>query len=124
MRPFITWTKDQMAVAIQVARAALGAAPTLFDTTSPFLNMNNAGMPRTPSMAGLSGFSSTLIYTILILPPYSADSSSTAGPIWRHGPHNSAHKSTITGTLDLRTSASKVASVTAMVAMIVIPMDE
>ena len=27
---------------------ALGAAPVRFDTTSPPLNMNSAGMPRTP----------------------------------------------------------------------------
>jgi hypothetical protein len=100
---------------IQFASAALGAAPTLFDTTWPSLNRNSAGMPRTPRTAGLSGFSSTLTFTILTLPAYSAASSSSAGPIWRQGPHHSAQKSTTTGMADLRTSASKVASVTATV---------
>ena len=51
--------------------------------------------------------------TARILSPYSNASSSMSGAIIRQGPHQGAQKSTSTGTGDLRTSSSKVASVTA-----------
>ena len=46
----------------------------------------------------------------------SAAISSRIGATCRHGPHHSAQKSTITGLSLLRTSASKVASVTDLIA--------
>src|SRR5690606_4399332 len=72
---------DQTDSSIQDFSEALGAAPMRFDTTSPPLNMNSAGMPRTPSEAGVSGLSSTFTFTTLMRPAYSSDSSSSAGPI-------------------------------------------
>ena len=42
-----------------------------FETTSPSLNMNSVGMPRTPNWAGRSGFSSMLTLAILMLASYS-----------------------------------------------------
>ena len=48
----------------------------------------------------------------LILVPYSAASSSMSGAIILQGPHQGAQKSTSTGTEDLRTFSSQVASVT------------
>ena len=50
--------------------------------------------------------------TALIFEPYSAASSSMSGAIIRQGPHQGAQKSTSTGTDDLRTFSSQVASVT------------
>ena len=47
----------------------------------------------------------------------SSESSSRIGPICLQGPHHSAQKSTTTGTSELRTSSSKLASVTATVAI-------
>src|SRR4051794_30512540 len=70
-------------------------------------------MPVTRYCDGTSGFSSTLSLTMSILSPCSAPISARIGATWRHGPHHSAQKSTRTGLSDLRTSASKSASVTA-----------
>src|SRR5210317_526179 len=104
---------------IHASSAALGAAPARFDTTWPSLKMNRAGMPRTPSCDAICCCESTSTLTTLIWPSMSVDSSSRTGPIILHGPHHSAQKSTTTGTSDLMTSASKVASVTATVAIVV-----
>jgi hypothetical protein len=46
--------------------------------------------------------------------------SSRIGPTARHGPHHSAQKSTKTGVLLFKTSASKVAVVTLLVAILVL----
>src|SRR5881409_2915819 len=70
-------------------------------------------MPLTRYVEGVTGFSSTFIFTKVILSPCSAASSSRIGATWRHGPHHSAQKSTSTGLSDLRTSTSKLSSVTA-----------
>src|SRR6056297_81391 len=105
----------QMLSSIQLCSAALGAAPARFDTTSPSLKMNNAGMPRMPSWVAVLGLESTSTLATLILPPISSDSSSRAGPICLQGPHHSAQKSTTTGISEFFTSASKVSSVTATV---------
>src|ERR1700743_1449619 len=72
------------------------------------------GMPRTPYFVGTCGFSSMLILAMVILPSSSADNSSSAGAIMRHGPHHSAQKSTSTGFLESRTSAWNEASDTLM----------
>ena len=61
----------------------------------------------------MAGLASTSTLTNLTLSPKSVATSSTIGAIWRQGPHHSAQKSMTTGTSDLRTSSSKVASVTA-----------
>ena len=106
-----------MELSIQSFKAALGAAPVLFEITAPSLNKNKAGIPLTPSWDGEFGFSSTLTLTIFIFSPYSSESSSNDGPIILHGPHHSAQKSTTTGVLDLVTSDSNVSSVTAIVAI-------
>src|SRR5207249_5320098 len=55
--------------------------------------------------------SSTLSLPTLALPAYSDAMVSMVGPIWRHGPHHSAQKSTSTGSGDLSTSLSNAASV-------------
>ena len=49
-----------MELSIQSFKAALGAAPVLFESTAPSLNKNKAGIPLTPSCDGEFGFSSTL----------------------------------------------------------------
>src|SRR6056297_2916797 len=108
-------SENQMLSSIQPFRAALGAAPVLFDTTWPSLKMKSDGMPRTPMAAAVLGLVSTSTLAILMESPYSAASSSSAGPICLQGPHHSAQKSTTTGTLEFLTSASKVSSVTATV---------
>src|SRR5690606_8780032 len=70
------------------------------------------GMPRTPYLEGVMGFSSMLSFAISTLSPSAADISSRAGAIILQGPHHSAQKSTTTGRSALRTSLSKLASVT------------
>src|SRR3954454_12284243 len=70
-------------------------------------------MPLTRYDEGTTGFSSTFIFTNVILSPCSVASSSRIGATWRHGPHHSAQKSTRTGLSGLSTVASKSASVTA-----------
>ena len=102
---------------IQPLSDAFGAAPVRFEITSPPLNMNSAGMPRTPYWAGRFGFSSTFTLATISLPSYSSASSSSAGPIILHGPHHSAQKSTRTGTVASSTSPWNVLSVTLTVAI-------
>src|SRR6478735_6616317 len=70
-------------------------------------------MPVTRYDDGVTGFSSTFILKKVILSPWEPAISSRIGATWRHGPHHSAQKSTRTGLSDLRTSASKLSSVTA-----------
>src|SRR5829696_821771 len=65
-----------------------------------------------------SGFSSTLSLAMVSLPLCSSAISSSTGLIILHGPHHSAQKSTSTGVLDLSTSLSNVASVTAAALLI------
>jgi hypothetical protein len=61
------------------------------------LKIIRVGMPRTPYLAVTDGFSSMFSLAMVTLPPDSAAISSSAGAIWRHGPHHSAQKSTTTG---------------------------
>src|SRR5512133_3625168 len=65
-----------------------------------------------------SGFSSTLSLAMVSLPLCSSAISSSTGLIILQGPHHSAQKSTSTGVLDLSTSLSNVASVTAAALLI------
>jgi hypothetical protein len=46
----------------------LDSAPTRVASTLPFLNSISVGMPRMPNFAGVSWFSSTLIFAILAAP--------------------------------------------------------
>src|SRR5260221_7376132 len=69
------------------------------------------GMPRTPYLMGVSGFSSMLSLATVTLPVISAAISSRAGAIILQGPHHSAQKSTRTGPGARSTSASNELSV-------------
>src|SRR5208282_2045940 len=93
-----------------------GPAPVLVATCLPPLNTISVGIDRMPYLLATAGFSSTLSLAIFTLPFISVAISSSAGAIMRHGPHHSAQKSTTTGSLDLMTSLSKLASVTLAVA--------
>src|SRR5690625_4406785 len=88
----------------------LGTAPIIWSTTSPFLKIRRAGILRIPYLTETSGLWSTFTFPIFAFPSYSPASSSTMGPIIRHGPHHSAQKSTRTGWSELSTSAEKLLS--------------
>src|SRR5262245_14256456 len=62
--------------------------------------------------AAVAGFSSTFSFATRTRPAISAASSSIAGAIIRHGPHQGAHRSSNTGSGERSTSAANVASVT------------
>src|SRR5262245_4812161 len=100
------------AVVIHCSSFCFGAAPTWREASSPFLNSIRVGIDMMPYFAAVAGFSSTLSLTILTLPFIEPAISSSAGAIWRQGPHHSAQKSTTTGSPDFNTSASNVASET------------
>src|SRR5699024_2389666 len=92
---------------------ALGTAPIIWSTTSPFLKISSAGILRMPYLVDVSELESTSTLPTLALPSYSPASSSTTGPTMRPSPHNSAQKSTSTGISEsaLITSSSKELSV-------------
>src|ERR1051326_1435357 len=108
---------DQTAAVIHCCSFAFGAAPTWREAISPPLNIIRVGIDITPYFDAVFGLSSTFSFTILTLSPMAPEISSSAGAIMRHGPHHSAQKSTTTGPLALRTSASKFASVALPTAM-------
>jgi hypothetical protein len=85
----------------------LDIPPTLVATTCPSLKTMKVGMPRIPYFVGVFALSSIFILTTLTCPANSAESSSIKGDIILHGPHHSAQKSTTTGWVDFKTSASK-----------------
>ena len=89
-----------------------GPAPVLVATCWPPLKTISVGIERMPYLLATAGFSSTLSLAIFTLPFISLAISSSAGAIILQGPHHSAQKSTMTGSLDLMTSASKLESVT------------
>ena len=66
----------------------------------------------TPNRAAVAGFSSTFSLAMRTRPAISAATSSSTGPIVRHGPHHGAHISSSTGTGERSTSFRNVASVT------------
>src|SRR3546814_20890663 len=76
-------------------------------------------MPRTPYLAGASGFSSILSLATVTLPSSSSLIYSSAGAIIRQGPHHSAQKSTSTGSEAPSTSVWNEASVTVLVVMMI-----
>src|SRR5690625_6278540 len=73
-----------------------------------------AGILRIQYLTETSGLWSTFTFPIFAFPSYSPASSSTIGPIIRHGPHHSAQKSTRTGWAELSTSAEKLLSFNSM----------
>src|SRR6185312_8066720 len=91
-----------------------GSAPILVAATCPSLNKIIVGMPRTPYLRGVCGFSSILTLATVTRPAISVASSSRNGAIILQGPHHSAQKSTSTGPLAPRTSLSNVPSLTAV----------
>src|SRR6185369_3057870 len=102
--------RQAVAVVIHCSSFCFGAAPTWREASSPFLNSIKVGIDMMPYFAAVSGFSSTLSFTIFTLPFIEPASSSSAGAIILHGPHHSAQKSTTTGWALFKTSASKSAS--------------
>src|SRR5215467_9813789 len=82
-------------------------------TGAPPLNRIRHGIPDTSYCAARFGLSSVSSLTTLSRPLYCSATLSTIGAIILHGPHQSAQKSTSTGSLDFRTSASKVDWLTA-----------
>ena len=93
------------------AAAPLGFAPIRRTWGSPSLNRISVGMLITSKRRVTSRLSSMLSLPIRILPACSSAISSSTGEIILHGPHHSAQKSTRTGTSELLTCSSKVASV-------------
>src|SRR5438552_16325797 len=98
------------AVVIQCSSFCLGAAPICREAICPSLKIINVGIDWMPYFAAVCGFSSTLSLTTFTLPSREPAISSSAGAIWRHGPHHSAQKSTTTGLLAFNTSFSNVLS--------------
>ena len=90
--------------------SAEGFAPTNSATIEPFLNAFTAGMPWILKSWEMRGFSSVSIFASTTLPSRFSAAFSSAGPSWRHGPHQGAQKSTTTGSSLERssTSAAKV----------------
>src|SRR5690606_40983296 len=101
---------DQTALSIICASWALPTAPIWVACTWPSLNSSSIGIERTWYFRAVARFSSTLTLAILTLPAYWSASSSRAGAIILHGPHQGAQKSTSTGSADCSTVASKSAS--------------
>src|ERR1700694_6175310 len=82
-------------------------------TGAPPLKRIRHGMPETSYCAAMLGLSSVSSFMTLRRPLYWSAILSTIGAIILHGPHQSAQKSTSTGSADLRTSVSKVVWLTA-----------
>src|ERR1700680_1013336 len=106
-----------VAVVIHCSSFCLGAAPTWREASSPFLKIISVGIDMMPYFDAVAGFSSTLSLTIFTFSPNAPAISSSAGAIMRHGPHHSAQKSTTTGPVAFKTSASKFASETLLTVM-------
>ena len=85
---------------------ASGSAPMNWSTTCPLLMAKTAGMDWTAKVWAMRGFSSTLTLTNSTAPPVSPTAFSSMGPRVVQGPHQGAHRSTITGTVALRASTS------------------
>src|SRR5207244_3230835 len=76
------------------------------------LNRIIVGMPRTPYLRGVCGFSSMLTLATVTLPSMSSARSLRNGAIILQGPHHSAQKSTRTGSVAWSTTVSKLLSLT------------
>src|SRR5579884_446786 len=97
----------------------LGTAPTTSSTRWPSLKNSSLGIDMIPYRLASSGSSSTFTFKTLTRPAYSSASASTWGAIILQGPHQTAQKSTSTGTDDCRTCSSKSLEVTAAALLIV-----
>ena len=76
------------------------------------------GIEEMPYFIAIAPSSSVFNLTIFNLSPCSLEISSKIGPTARHGPHHSAQKSTNTGVVLFKTTCSKSAAVTLVVAII------
>src|SRR6185437_14525632 len=85
-----THPRVQMNSARSLSSAALGLAPLICLTTSPFWNTFSVGIARIWYRCAMAGFSSTFSLTTSILSACSLAISSRTGAIIRHGPHHSA----------------------------------
>src|SRR5918911_3211377 len=101
-------------LSIMRAMASFEVAPTTRSSSLPFLKRMSVGMPLMPYCCETAGLSSTLSLTTVALPAYFSATASTVGASMRHGAHHCAQKSTSTGLSDLRTSASKLLSLTSL----------
>ena len=77
-----------------------------WSTTWPSRRAKTAGIDCTLNARATAGLSSTLTLASSTAPPVSATAFSIIGPRVLHGPHHGAHRSTITGTVALRSSTS------------------
>ena len=57
--------RDQITDCTHYSSLLLGSAPILVAATWPFLNSIRVGMPLTPYLVGVAGFSSTLSLAIV-----------------------------------------------------------
>src|SRR5204862_1733565 len=92
----------------------LGRAPILVAATWPPLNRIIVGMPRTPYLRGVCGFSSILTLATVTRPSMTVARSSRNGATILQGPHHSAQKSTRTGSVARSTTLSNSPSLTAV----------
>ena len=76
------------------------------------------GIEEMPYFIAIAPSSSVFNLTIFNLSPCSLEISSKIGPTAQHGPHHSAQKSTNTGVVLFKTTCSKSAAVTLVVAII------
>src|SRR5664279_6404122 len=97
----------------------LVSAPTFCACAWPALYRITVGIPRMPYLPGVDGLASMSSFAIVILPSYCLAISSRTGANILQGPHHSAQKSTRTGLPDCRTSLSKVASETCLMASLI-----
>src|SRR5690606_32931129 len=109
---------SQRALSIIWARTGLPTAPIWVAWTWPPLNSSSIGIERTWYFRAVARFWSMSIFTTLARPAYSPASSSRAGAIILHGPHQGAQKSTSTGSSEARTVASKSVSLAWMTAWV------
>src|SRR4030066_1952738 len=86
---------------------SLGWYPLSLCTGVPLTNKIKVGTPITPYCTARLLLSSTSSLTTFTLPAQSCESCITTGSSILHGPHQTAVKSTITGSVDLSTSFTK-----------------
>lgn len=89
-----------------------GTSPIEVFSALPFLKRITVGMLTMPNSLESSSSLSTFTLPTFILPSFSSAISARVGASILHGPHQSAQKSTRTGTTEFKTSDSKLAFVT------------
>ncbi len=98
------------ALSTQARRAAMGAAPVCRAATRPSRSTSKVGMACAPNRWDTCGETSTFTLTSLTRPARSRASYSSTGLTMRQGPHQGAHKSTMTGILAASATSPKVVS--------------